>query len=114
MTPDTYKPAIDMAKVELLRVKMMISVTDMTTLLGITRHTYYGWVKGAEIRRKNAEKIRKVFRALLHLVQVYQWPTPEVISSGQRARSKKLFELIESAGLLPELDLKQEAESQPE
>jgi DNA-binding XRE family transcriptional regulator len=46
MTP---KP-LDFRKVEALRKHMLLTTSDMSELLKVSRMTYYGWVKGKPLR----------------------------------------------------------------
>jgi DNA-binding transcriptional regulator YiaG len=104
-TPDVYvtQPILDITKVETLREKMLLSITDMAMLLGVARVTYYGWTRGNRVRAKNAEQIRALFRVLLVVVRQYGWPTADAINYGRAYRSAKIRELAEATGwVIPE------------
>lgn len=55
--------------------------------------TYYGWVKGKSIRKKNDEKVRDTLRELL-AVMSEGWPQPEVIAIEQKERFQRLLEIL--------------------
>lgn len=82
----TDKPGLDFSKVEALRKHLMLTTADMAKLLGVSRMTYYGWVKGRTMRKANDEAVRSMLRLLLKLVTEHNWPAPQVIAmnSGQR------------------------------
>ena len=44
---------LNFKKVEALRKHMLLTTSNMAELLGISRMTYYGWVKGKPVRAKN-------------------------------------------------------------
>jgi len=66
----------------------------MSELLGVSRMTYYGWVKGKPIRKSNDEIVRAMLRRLLVAMSEHGWPTPEVIAADQRQRKELLLELL--------------------
>ena len=93
MTP---KPPLDFAKVEALRRHMLLTTSDMASLLGVSRMTYYGWVKGRALRRSNDESVRAMLRRLLDVMTRHSWPTPEVIASDQKQRKERLVAILNS------------------
>jgi len=93
MTMMQPKP-IDFSKVEALRKHMLLTVTDMAELLGVTRMTYYGWVKGKPIRKSNDKAVRAMLKQLLAIVTDYGWPMPEVTTMSQKQRKQRLLELL--------------------
>lgn len=93
MTP---KPPLDFAKVEALRKHMLLTTSDMAELLGASRMTYYGWVKGKAIRKSNDESVRTMLRRLLDVMTHHSWPTPEVIASDQKQRKERLVAILNS------------------
>lgn len=90
MTP---KP-LDFAKVEALRKHMLLTASDMSELLGVSRMTYYGWVKGKPIRKSNDGMVRAMLKRLLAVMTDHSWPTPEVIASDQKQRKERLLEIL--------------------
>jgi DNA-binding transcriptional regulator YiaG len=90
MTP---KP-LDFRKVEALRKHMLLTTSDMAELLGVSRMTYYGWVKGKTLRKSNDEAVRTMLRRLLAAMTDHGWPMPEVIASDQKQRKERLIEII--------------------
>jgi DNA-binding XRE family transcriptional regulator len=90
MTP---KP-LDFGKVEALRKHMLLTTSDMAELLGVSRMTYYGWVKGKTLRKSNDEAVRTMLKRLLTVMTEHGWPMPEVIASDQKQRKERLIEIL--------------------
>lgn len=90
MTP---KP-LDFSKVEALRRHMLLTTTDMAQLLGVSRMTYYGWVKGKPLRKSNDGAVRAMLKRLLAVMTDHGWPTPEVIAADRPQRMERLRELL--------------------
>lgn len=88
------KPPLDFTKVEALRKHMLLTTQNMAELLGVSRMTYYGWVKGKPIRQSNDDKVREVLKNLLTVMSEHQWPTPEVIALDQKQRLERLLEIL--------------------
>ncbi len=89
----TNIPPLNFTKVEALRKHMLLTTGNMAELLGVSRMTYYGWVKGKSIRKKNDEKVRDTLRELL-VVMSEGWPQPEVIAIEQKERFQRLLEIL--------------------
>lgn len=88
------KLALDFKKVEALRKHMLLTTSNMAELLGVSRMTYYGWVKGKPVRKKNDERVRDMLRKLLVTME-NGWPMPEIIAIEQKFRFKRLLEVLE-------------------
>ena len=88
------KLALDFKKVEALRRHMLLTTSNMAELLGVSRMTYYGWVKGKPVRKKNDERVRDMLRKLLVNME-NGWPMPEIIAIEQKFRFKRLLEVLE-------------------
>lgn len=93
MTPKT---PLDFNKVEALRKHMLLTTSDMAELLGVSRMTYYGWVKGKPLRKSNDESVRVMLRRLLAVMKDHGWPTPDVIASNQKQRKERLISILNS------------------
>jgi DNA-binding transcriptional regulator YiaG len=91
MTP---KP-LDFRKVEALRKHMLLTTSDMSELLGVSRMTYYGWVKGKALRKSNDEAVRTMLKRLLAVMTEHSWPTPDVIAAEQKQRKERLLEILQ-------------------
>jgi DNA-binding XRE family transcriptional regulator len=91
----TDKP-LDFEKVELVRERMGLTISDMSKLLGTTRATYYKWVDGGPIRERNVKKVKEVLRMVLPLLKQGIWPPEGVqrLSSAQRLAA--LLEILET------------------
>jgi DNA-binding XRE family transcriptional regulator len=90
----THKPPLEFSKVEALRKHMLLTSLDMAGLLGVTRMTYYGWVRGKPMRPTNDEAVRVMLRKLLAVMTEHGWPTAEVIAATRKQRMERLRELI--------------------
>ena len=86
----TLNPPIDFTKVEALRKHMMLTTNDMASLFGVSRMTYYGWVRGKVLRKANDETVRTVLKQLLSIMVDDKWPTPDVIAMEQKQRKERL------------------------
>ena len=84
---------LDFKKVEALRKHMLLTTSNMSRLLGVSRMTYYGWVRGNKIRKNNDKKVRNTLKELLD-VMTGGWPAPEVIAMEQKYRFKRLLEIV--------------------
>lgn len=93
MTP---KPPLDFTRVEALRKHMLLTTLDMASLLGVSRVTYHGWVRGKALRKGNEASVRVVLRKLLDVMTRHNWPTPEVIASSQKQRKERLVAILNS------------------
>ena len=51
------KLPLDFKRVEALRKHMLLTTGNMAEILEVSRMTYYGWVKGKPVRRKNDERV---------------------------------------------------------
>ena len=85
---------LDFTKVEALRRHMLLSIRDISMVLGVSRMTYYGWLKGKPLRKSNAAKVREKLRQLLDIMKE-GWPQPEVIALESVARRQRLLELLD-------------------
>jgi DNA-binding XRE family transcriptional regulator len=90
----TNKPSLDFTKVEALRRHMLLTIQNMSQLLGVSRTTYYSWMNGKAIRKSNDETVRIMLRRLLSIMTDHNWPTPEVIASDQKHRMARLIKLL--------------------
>lgn len=85
---------LDFEKVELVREKMQLTIGDMAKLFGVTRATYYAWVRGGKIRQHNVAKVKDTLRQVLPLLRSGEWPPSgsSKMSSGDRLDS--LLEIL--------------------
>lgn len=95
MTPKAPRTPLDFRKVEALRRHMLLTISDFAGLLGVSRMTYYGWVRGQPLRQANDEKVRVMLRRLLTTMTEHYWPTPEVIAATQAQRLELLKAVLE-------------------
>jgi len=89
------KTAIDFIKVEALRTHMLLTIQDMSDLFGVTRATYYGWLRGKPIRKSNDEAVRVMLKRLLGVMTEHAWPMPEVIAADQKQRKERLQQILD-------------------
>lgn len=85
---------LDFKKVEALRKHMLLTAGDMAELLGVSRMTYYSWVRGKVPRKTNDGNVRRLLRQMLVLIKDHGWPPPEVIAASQKDRKAKLVEML--------------------
>jgi transcriptional regulator with XRE-family HTH domain len=88
------QPALDFGKVESLRKHMLLTTQQLCKLFGVSRMTYYGWLKGKNIRKHNDFKVRRRLRQLLAVMHEHEWPTPDVIGVSSVERFEKLKKLL--------------------
>jgi len=87
---------LDFAKVDALRAHMLLTVDSMVQILGVSRVSYYNWLKGGKMRKPMREHIRKVTRSLVSCVSNHNWPYDAVFVAKQPERLKMLQELLET------------------
>lgn len=85
---------IDFAKVEVLRRHMLLSVSDMARVLGVSRVTYYSWVRGKQPRPSNMARTKNRIRKMLALLTEQNWLSNEVLEMSQPERVQHLIELL--------------------
>lgn len=90
----TNKTPIDFTKVEMLRKHMLLTTNDIAELFGVSRMTYYGWVRGKKIRVDNESRVRERLKQLLKVLEG-GWPQPEIIAIDQKQRKLRLVETLE-------------------
>lgn len=91
MTPNP----LDFSKVEALRRHMLLTTSDIASLLGVSRMTYYAWVKGKPIRKSNDVAVRAMLKKLLAVMSEHGWPSPEILGLEPKQRKHRLDELLE-------------------
>ena len=92
--PNSEEPKpIDFNGVEALRKHMLLNTTQMSTVLGVSRVTYGGWVKGKPIRKGNNARVRETLKKLFTVVTVHKWPEPEIIAMSPVQRFNTLLDL---------------------
>lgn len=87
---------LDFEKIEALRKHMLLTAYNMAAVFGVSRVTYYSWVKGKAVRKHNVTKVRDAVKKLLDVVRDQNWPSPEVIAMSQQERYAKLLEILKS------------------
>ena len=83
---------IDFTKVEQLRKQMLLTTTDMSMFLGVSRQTYYNWVSGAYPKLTREQKVKSKLKQLLSVMVKHSWPSPDILASDQKQRYEKLLE----------------------
>jgi len=81
-------------QIEALRKHMLLSVKDMADLMGVSRTTYYAWIKGKALRPSNEQQVRTLVKALLGVMVEHKWPTPDIIALPHKERVAKLYSLL--------------------
>jgi DNA-binding XRE family transcriptional regulator len=94
LTTSNAPKVVDFTKVEVLRRHMLLSVTDMAKVLGVSRVTYYSWVRGKQPRMTNMARVKLKLKQMLSLLTEQGWPTPDVLEMEQQERVQRLIELL--------------------
>lgn len=92
MTMQPQTP-IDFAKVESLRRHMALTVANMADFFGVSRETYYNWLRGKRPRPRMEAVLRNKLRILFFVMTEYNWPTPDAIAAERPERYEKLLAL---------------------
>lgn len=92
----TNPQPLDFQKVDTLRRHMLLTTGDMSKLFGVSRMTYYGWVKGKPIRKSNEATVRRTLKKLLAIMGEHNWPTPDVIVATGKERMQRLNQLLDA------------------
>lgn len=90
MTPK----AIDFNKVEALRQHLMLTTGQLAQMLGVSRMTYYNWLRGKPISNANETTARTVIRNLIFLMHAHQWPSEEITKLTSKQRHERLLALL--------------------
>lgn len=85
---------LDFEKVELVRQRMQLTVKDMCALLDVSRATYYKWVEGGPVRKRNEKRVKDVLRQVLPLLRANKWPTEATAHLSGSERVSALLELL--------------------
>jgi hypothetical protein len=64
--------------------------------MGVSRVTYYNWVKGAVLKHSNAVKAKALMRKLATVVTAFEWPTAQQRQASRNERFEMLQELLKS------------------
>ena len=73
---------------------MMLNISQLTQLLGVSRMAYYGWLKGKPISKPSEEKVKKTVKNLLVVMKEYNWPTTVEIVMEPAERFERLKEIL--------------------
>ncbi len=88
------KKSLDFRRVDEFRKAMMLSMTNMAELLGVSRLTYTGWCKGKPIRRANEARAVIAVRDLLAVMTDHNWPSPAAVVMTSKERFVALKALL--------------------
>lgn len=81
-------------KVESLRKHMMLNISQMSELLGVSRMSYYGWVSGKSMSKRSEKKVKTTVKKLLKIMQDHDWPNVNVITMESSERFNHLKQLL--------------------
>jgi len=85
---------LNFAQVEEVRRQMLITTSTMAKVFGVSRMTYFKWVKGEPMHKTRIEHTRSCMRKVLAVVMEHNWPTPEVAGLTPKERGERLLALI--------------------
>ena len=87
-------PPLDFKKLEVLRERAKLTKAEFASLYGVSRMTYYSWVRGQPVRPKNEWFVRRASRMLLELVREEKWPEAGVEHLPSSERMQRLNKLM--------------------
>ena len=91
------KKPIDFVGIEKKRKETLkITISSMAALFGVSRMTYYGWVKGKPIRDANDEAVRAMVRRLAFAVRKHNWSPEYAKAVGPKKSMELLQQLLAS------------------
>jgi hypothetical protein len=90
----TEKKLIKFSRIDDLRRHMLLSVTDMVRLLGVSRVTYYNWRTVGHLPDRSSTYTKKVLKDLLRIMVEHEWPSPPIIAMTPAERFEELQKLI--------------------
>jgi len=88
-----HAPQVNFIELEALRKRMLLSVTDLVSILGISRTSYYTWRADDGMRKSNFNKINSKIDKLKNIISKYNWPN-NVLELDTQDRKAKLIELL--------------------
>lgn len=95
----TDLPKLDIAKVERLREKMLLTKGQMANVLGISRVHYYTLLEASasgraeDMRKSTRERVRHGLVRLLTVAQKHHWPLKEHADMPPSQRFERLKKL---------------------
>lgn len=90
------KPPLNFNIVERVRREMLLTTSDMAQLFGVSRMTYYSWVRGKPTNRSNDGYVRVMLKKLLAIHVEHEWPNAEVRAMNSTQRREYLNKLLEA------------------
>lgn len=90
----TNKAGFNFQSVENLRKSMLITTRDMADLLGVSRMSYYSWLRDKPLSEKSLSRMKPRLRKMLQIVADHGWPRPEEIVMTSKDRAAKLRGLM--------------------
>lgn len=94
VTPPAASPKLNFDTIEQVRKAMLLTMQNMADLMGVSRVTYYNWVKGNPLKHVNAVKAKVLMRKLAVLVTDHNWPTAKQRQASRNERFEMLLELL--------------------
>lgn len=86
---------LDFVKIDALRRHMLLTHTQMSQLLGVSRVTYYNWKRGSQPSQQNVGKARAALKEMMRVMVEQQWPSPEVVAMDTTERVIALQRLMQ-------------------
>jgi|TARA_R110000868_G_scaffold21613_11_gene89461 DNA-binding XRE family transcriptional regulator len=85
-------PVMDL--MEECRTNLKLRVVDMAKVIGVSRITYYKWMKGGNMRHTTLTGVEAILRKITHIMREQHWPSgPEMTISSER-RAERLLSLL--------------------
>ena len=86
-----------MSEVEALRKRMLLTISNMAEVLGVSRQGYYDWRNGRTIRPAREKEVRVRLKKLLNVMLAHDWPNPAVLDMEPDERFKHLTALLDES-----------------
>lgn len=84
---------VDINRIEAMRRSMRMGVGGFARVFGVSRATYYNWIKGiSHPRGKQIESVNKTLQVLNYIIVYDMWPN---ITASSKMRTAALEKLIQ-------------------
>lgn len=84
--------ALDFGKVEILRKRMGLNTEDFSKALGVSRMTYYHWVRGKNMRSSQSHTVSRKIKLLLDAYSNGTWD--EIKDVPRADRRERLLAMV--------------------
>lgn len=78
------------------KTRLLISAKRMSEFFGVSRMTYYRWVKHGDVQERFDARNREVMTQLISFCREHNWPDADTRKLTQAQRYDKLTALLEN------------------